>query len=150
MDKLNFYTYKIESTLHFTVSLVGQDSILHTGGTSIGKLVCTQQQLQALTDYFIALGVKVEFFETPRPDEETETIHREMLGKGDAVYPHVSCANCSWFDPEIKSFCWLSTHTKESIQLLMKKENYKNDKENCPVPYQWTNNSSIKGESYDL
>lgn len=145
MAMTNFYTYKIESNIHFTVSLKGNDTIVHTGGTSLGKLVCTEQELQELQDYFVVLGVKVEFFETPRSDEETLSIQKEMLGKGDVVYPHLSCAKCSWFNPEIKSFCWLTDLSVEGINTLIEKDNYKKDKINCPVPYLWDNNLSIKG-----
>jgi len=134
------YTLLVRSGKPFSITVPGNPSTSHDGGTSVASLVLTPEEAALLADVIAGHGCTVEIRESARqtPEQKHERETLLGIGKEDAVWPSAACPACAWFDPLLETVpCGRAAWGTETITVFMESPKPQQDAEACPVPHLW-------------
>lgn len=134
------WTLDIRGTVGCTVHPKGNPPLVHEPGTSLAKLVGTEEQAHEVADLFRSYGCKVKLLSHAESEEEKEERRSSLkLLETTYVWNCPQCAQCAWFSKDLDGSCALGKTKGESWsqeiinKLLESSHKFKQDAEECPV-----------------
>lgn len=134
------WIFQVSAGESFRLTPDGNPPMVHDGGRSILRCLCTADQADQLQVEMESHGCKVTAncpSETPEQTAERRNV-MQVLG-GERNFPSPRCPECAWFDPHLESLCGAGLAfggngwDDDAVQGSMASEKFRDDFAACPL-----------------
>jgi hypothetical protein len=133
------WIFQVNGGEPFKLQPDGNPVMVHDGGRSILRCICTADQAEELEAEMKIHGCAVLPncpSETPEQNAERKNI-MQVVG-GDRPFPCTRCPECAWFDPHLDSLCGAgfakgNGWDDAAVEGSMSNEKFRDDFAACPL-----------------